>query len=161
MKKLSTITVSLIILSVQSPAGAQTVETIDGIRVIHNEKAKALEGITLSLVRVMGGLDVEDENLAFGSPYDVDMDSTGNIYVLDYRNSRIQMFNGKGEFIRSIGRPGQGPGDFQSVFSFDIDTADNLHGIGGRRPGAALGHHIQPADDQGGAGIQRFRRGAG
>jgi len=110
-------------------AAAQKVETVNGARVVHNEKGGhwgAKPQVRLELVRTIGGLGETDPNLAFSAPYDVVRDSAGNIYVLDVRDCRIQKIDAGGKFLKSIGRRGQGPGEFQSPFSMDIDDADNL-----------------------------------
>jgi sugar lactone lactonase YvrE len=108
----------------------QKVETVNGVRLVHNEK----EGrwgttlpIKLDLIRTIGGLEEPDPNLAFNAPYDIDVDSSGNIYVLDMANNRIQKLNPYGRFLKSIGRAGQGPGDLQRAFSMDIDSQDLLY----------------------------------
>lgn len=117
--------------------GAQKIETVNGVRVIHNEKGGQwgtnLE-VKLELVRTIGGLDAE-ENLSFNNPSDIVQDSTGNLYILDFGNKRIQMLDPEGKFIRSIGRKGQGPGEFQSPYSMDIDSDNSLFvfDLGSRR----------------------------
>jgi hypothetical protein len=118
-----------IFLAASAPSELQKIEAEDGVQIIHNEK----EGIwgkmpaaRLELVRVIGELEIPDPNLAFASPYDVVVDSKGNIYVLDQRNTRIQKLAPDGTFRQTIGRRGQGPGDFQAPFSMDIDGADRL-----------------------------------
>ncbi|GAF75344.1 unnamed protein product, partial [marine sediment metagenome] len=96
----------------------------------HNEKEGKWGNnpeIKLELIRTIGGLDAEDENLAFNAPYDIVLDATGNMYILDTGNKRIQKLNPEGKFIKTIGRQGQGPGEFQSPHSLDIDKADNLY----------------------------------
>lgn len=113
---------------VLSMAEAQKVETANGIRVVHNEKAGQWgekPAVKLELVRTIGGLDA-DENLSFNAPYDIVLDSAGNMYILDTGNNRIQKLGPQGKFIKTIGRQGQGPGEFQGVFSIDIDEQDNL-----------------------------------
>jgi hypothetical protein len=105
----------------------QEIETKRGIRLVHNQKSSLLPGVELKLIHKIGGLEEKDENLAFGSPYDVDIDSNQNIYVLDARNSHIQKLDPQGRFIQSIGRRGQGPGEFQGIFSFDIDSEDRIY----------------------------------
>lgn len=108
---------------------AQKIETVDGVRVVHNEKGgqwgKAPK-IALDLVRKIGDIDADDENLAFNMPGDVAMDAKGNIYVLDSSNARIQKFNAAGQYLATIGRKGQGPGDFVFPDSIDIDSAGRL-----------------------------------
>jgi hypothetical protein len=109
---------------------AQKIETAGGARIVHNEKGGAWGSnpkVRLELVRTIGGLDETDTNLAFGAPYDVLRDSAANIYVLDVRNGHVQKLDAGGKYVKTIGRRGQGPGEFQSPFSMDIDSADNLY----------------------------------
>jgi hypothetical protein len=110
-------------------SSAQRQETVNGVRLVHNEKGGAWAGspkVKIELVRMIGGLDEKDPNLAFSSPYDVVRDKAGNVFVLDSRECRVQMIDSEGRFLRSIGRRGQGPGEFQSPFSMDIDEAGLL-----------------------------------
>ena len=108
---------------------AQKVETVNGVRIVHNEKG-GLWGkrpqVVLELVRKIGDIEAEDENAAFHHPSDVDMDDIGNIYVLDTGNSRVQKFGPDGKYLATIGRKGQGPGEFIMPESLDIDSAGNL-----------------------------------
>jgi hypothetical protein len=108
----------------------QKVKAENEVRLVHNKKAGrwgTTPQVKLDLIRTMGGLEVSDSNLALNAPYDVDVDSSGNIYVLDEANNRIQKLNPDGRFLKSIGRAGQGPGDLQRAFSMDIDSQDLLY----------------------------------
>jgi hypothetical protein len=110
-------------------AAGQTIESVNGVRVVHNVKGGtwgADPKISLELIRTIGGPDEKDENLAFGSPYDLVRDSAGNLYCLDVRNCQIQKLGADGKYLKTIGRRGQGPGEFQSPFSMDIDEDSNL-----------------------------------
>jgi hypothetical protein len=116
---------------------AQKIETVDGVRIIHNEKGGkwgANPEVKLELVRTIGGLDTE-ENLSFKEPSDIVQDSVGNLYFLDAGNNRIQKLDSEGKFIKTIGRKGQGPGEFQRATSMDIDKDNNLFvfDLGSRR----------------------------
>lgn len=56
------------------------------------------------------GVDYGDENLMFGSVSAVFLDSDQLIYILDWRNDRIQKFDRDGHFLKSILiKKGQGP----------------------------------------------------
>ncbi len=111
-------------------AFAQEVEIVDGVRIVHNGKigkwGKDIQ-VSMELIRTLGGLDVEDDNLAFNSPRDIVIDSNGNLYILDYSNNGIQKLNSKGEYISTLGQQGQGPGDLSRPYSMDIDKDDNLY----------------------------------
>jgi hypothetical protein len=123
--------VPLILAVLAAPAAApgQKVETVDGVRVVHNEKG-GLWGktpkVALELVRKIGDIDTEDENLAFNYPSDVVADKDGNIYVLDSANARVQKFGPDGKYLATIGRKGQGPGEFMMPGDIDIDRDGNL-----------------------------------
>ncbi|MCX6559975.1 MAG: 6-bladed beta-propeller [Candidatus Aminicenantes bacterium] len=124
---------TLLLLSIL--VGAQQIETVNRVRVIHNEKGGKWGAdlkVRLELVRTIGGLDAE-ENLSFYNPSDIVRDSLGNIYILDSGNNRIQKLNPEGKYLKTIGRKGQGPGEFQEAYSMDIDEADDLFVLGSGR----------------------------
>jgi sugar lactone lactonase YvrE len=119
------------LLIARGPAAspAQKIETVDGVRVVHNIKG-GLWGktpqVALELVRKLGDVDTEDENLAFHYPSDVAVDGQGNIYVLDTGNTRVQKFGPDGKYLATIGRKGQGPGEFIMPEGINIDKDGNL-----------------------------------
>jgi sugar lactone lactonase YvrE len=117
------------LLALVAAPAAQKIETVDGVRVVHNVKG-GLWGktprISLELVRKIGDIDTEDEHLAFNYPSDVAVDTDGNIYILDAGNTRIQKFGPDGKYLATIGRKGQGPGEFILPDGLDIDRDGNL-----------------------------------
>ena len=119
--------VPLLVL-VAAPA-AQKIETVDGVRIVHNAKG-GLWGktprVALELVRKIGDVDTEDEHVAFNYPSDVAVDKDGAIYVLDAGNTRIQKFGPDGKYLATIGRKGQGPGEFIMPDGIDFDRDGNL-----------------------------------
>lgn len=50
----------------------------------------------------------------------VQTDKKGFMYVCDPKEKRITVINSDGDFVRHIGRPGQGPGEFQTLSSFQV-----------------------------------------
>lgn len=129
MKRLATILTALGVLCGANFVSAQKVENVNGARVVHNEKGgkfgKDLP-IAIKLVRSLGDVDSMDENLAFNYPGDITVDKAGNIYVLDSANNRIQKFGPDGKFLATMGRRGQGPGEFYNPDSFDFDAKGTL-----------------------------------
>ena len=59
---------------------------------------------------VIGG-DTEDSNYAFYRASDIEVAADGRIFVHDTGNHRVQVFDGNGAYIRTIGREGSGPGE--------------------------------------------------
>lgn len=96
---------------------------------VHNEKGgKWGENlpIKIELIRTIGDINTLDENLAFNMPSNIVLADTGNIYILDAGNCRVQKFDKEGNYIDTFGREGQGPGEFNSPTSLDINAEGNL-----------------------------------
>jgi hypothetical protein len=85
--------------------------------------------VELKFVRKLGDVDSDNENLAFQSPGDMVEDRAQNIYIADENDCRIMKFDKDGNFLKSFGRKGQGPGEFSSIRSLTIDSADQLHAL--------------------------------
>lgn len=93
----------------------QKIETVDGVKVVHNSGAGAWgksAKVTLEPVRTLGDVDTADENMAFYMPSAIVVDGAGDLYVLDTGNHRVQKFGPDGKYLATYGRQGQGPGEF-------------------------------------------------
>ena len=73
---------------------------------------------------------VPPQDQVFGTAVDVDADD--NLWVLDAGNHRVQVFSADGDFIRSLGGEGQGPGEFEQPSQMAI-VADTVVVRAGRR----------------------------
>lgn len=115
--------VSLLILVVscsqQRSKWQGTIEEVDGVTVVRNP------------IGAMYGEDVFqiDEELSIGEAEGrkeymfqrlrtLAVNANEDIYVLDYQAKHIKMFNKEGEYVCTIGKPGQGPGELQSPMNF-------------------------------------------
>ena len=61
----------------------------------------------------------------FNEPWNVALDSTGNVYVANCGGDCIQVFTAEGKFMRRFGKKGSGDGELNSPFSVSIDS-DNI-----------------------------------
>ena len=59
----------------------------------------------------------------FATVTGVTVDKSGNVFVADFYNNRIQKFTADGEFLTSFGTKGQGPGEFN--FAIAAAAADD------------------------------------
>ncbi|MBN1331780.1 carboxypeptidase-like regulatory domain-containing protein [Candidatus Dojkabacteria bacterium] len=60
-------------------------------------------------------------------PNDIAVDGSGDYYVSNYYNYRIEKFDSSGNFITNWGGQGSGDGQFQDTRSIVIDGADNIY----------------------------------
>jgi hypothetical protein len=81
----------------------------------------------------LGG-DSEDEEEFFGVISDIDIDETGQVYLLDSQLNQAKIYTKDGEFVRSIGREGEGPGEFRMPSSMFF-TKDNKVAVIQMMPG--------------------------
>jgi hypothetical protein len=104
-----------------------SVEEKDGVRIVHNPEAPFFGELELELEQDLSIGNEEDEQYFFYRAFRLGVDSEGNIYVMDAGNSRIQKFDSNGEYVQTIGKKGQGPGEFDSMFGFFIDQEDQIY----------------------------------
>ncbi len=117
------------------------------------------ESATIKLPEVwrLGG-DSEDEEEFFGVISDIDIDAAGNIYLLDSQLNEAKIYTKDGEFVRSIGREGEGPGEFRapsSMFFTKDDKVAVIQMMPGKivqltKDGQPSGEHPIPAAPDGG-----------
>jgi len=76
-----------------------------------------------------------DENYMFGSAVFFNTDEEGNFYVTDWDKKRILKYDPAGKYVLTIGRKGQGPGEFQgiTVARFDKDGSIYVTDLSNRR----------------------------
>jgi hypothetical protein len=75
------------------------------------------------------GVREGDENSMFGERIYFNIDDDENIYVTDWDRKRIQKYAPDGKFLLTIGREGQGPGEFQVVWGPEFDRDGNLYAV--------------------------------
>ncbi|HEX9699890.1 MAG TPA: 6-bladed beta-propeller [Acidobacteriota bacterium] len=66
-----------------------------------------------------------DPQRAFYRPQRVVPDADGNIYVLEQGNQRVQVFDARGNYVRTLGGEGQGPGELALPTELAV-TADRV-----------------------------------
>ena len=59
----------------------------------------------------------------FNYPMGIAVDSSGNVYVVDRYNDRIQKFNSSGTFLAKLGGSGSGDGQFLDPFDVAVDSS--------------------------------------
>jgi len=89
-----------------------TIEEVDGVTVVKNPKEPIFSKDVFSLEEELSIGEVEGrEEYMFSRIRSIAVDARERIYVLDYKEAHIKVFDKKGMYIRTIGRRGQGPGE--------------------------------------------------
>lgn len=115
---------------------AGEVSTVDGVVHVHNPADPPQPAVVLGTERLWehGG---DDDEIIFGVTGRILTDEDGNSYVLDQQLSEIQVFAPDGEWLRTIGREGEGPGEFR--FPGDMFFTPGGHiGVAQQFPGKII-----------------------
>src|SRR5439155_23590105 len=66
-------------------------------------------------------------NGQFNAPDGVATDGSGNVYVVDTFNNRIQKFSSTGTFLTTWGSSGTGNGQFNAPYGVTVDGSGNVY----------------------------------
>jgi len=72
------------------------------------------------------GSALEDAPDAFGHVWALEVDSEGRIYVADGRPPSVKVFGPDGAYRRTLGREGEGPGEFRWPVGLKLDPLERL-----------------------------------
>ena len=111
VKKISAIGLVILLSVILGCGSGVQRKEIDGVVHVINKDVTAEMDITVSLERTIGK-EMGDENYMFSTIGGVTIDDEGRLYVLDSLNHRIMVYSREGEYLRTIGRKGSGPGEF-------------------------------------------------
>jgi len=107
-----------------------TIEEVDGVTFVRNPEEglwdlKEEANVAIVKERQIGELDGPEEFL-FVYITDVAVNSKGDFYVADSKLNEVRKFNKDGEYLLTLGRFGQGPGEFQSVRTVCVNNHNEL-----------------------------------
>ena len=109
---------ALLLLSLLAlPAAAAwqgSVGSENGVELVKNPAAPAASELTLAPTQLwhLGAEEDADVSELFGRVSEALVDAAGNSYLLDTQLHEIRVFSPTGEFLKSLGRNGEGPGEF-------------------------------------------------
>lgn len=101
--------------------------TADGVTTMQNPATAMNKASSVKMEELwrLGG-DTDDEDEFFGVISDIEIDEKGNVYLLDSQLSEVKIYTSDGEYVRSIGREGEGPGEFRRPASLFFNKAGNV-----------------------------------
>jgi hypothetical protein len=107
------------------------IEKKDGVIIVSNPKKPIPKnGLKKRIVfkeELSIGVIEGEENYMFGSRVEFNVDKEGNFYVSDFDNHRTQKYDPQGKYLLTIGRKGQGPGEFESLSRVQFNKESNFY----------------------------------
>jgi hypothetical protein len=79
------------------------------------------------------GAEENGNGIVFGATSDIGVNSDGQLLVADGDAKVIYVFSESGDSLHTFGRPGNGPGEFESIRDLDIGPGDSVFVWDGRR----------------------------
>ncbi len=106
----------LILSACKKPVDKARVEIIDAVEYVHNIETPLHPNkkITFEEDLSIGGEDEKGKIILF-RPQRFIVDQNENIYIIDIQDQVIKVFDPNGKYLRTIGRKGEGPGEFKSI----------------------------------------------
>jgi 6-bladed beta-propeller len=141
--------------------------TVDGATIVNNPETPAFGDVRQELRELWRRGGESDEEIFFGTIAEFLHDEDGNLFLLDGQLSEIQVFDPEGELMRTVGRQGEGPGEFQNGADMFWAPGGDI-GVAQAWPGKIV--MVTPEGDPGstfalpyrdGGGWQSVTRGAG
>jgi hypothetical protein len=117
-----------------SPEYPVIIESVDGVKTVKNPsfpkdgvvKYKCIEEFSI-------GEGDEYTEVVLNRPIHLQLDSQGFIYVMDWGDTNIKVFDQSGKQVRTVGKKGQGPGEFDTPAYFKIGKNDRIVLLDGRQ----------------------------
>jgi hypothetical protein len=102
----------------QSAEWKGIIEEVDGIIVVKNPKKPMYGEGVFSMEEDLTLGEKEGREEYMFSRIIIDVDDNENIYILDVKASNIRVFDKNGKHLKTFGKIGQGPGEFQKPIDF-------------------------------------------
>lgn len=100
------------------------IQEVDGLKVYKNMDRPSVKELIISVKKAFE-LRFDDEtvnqpgrNIVW--PRFLDLDSDGNIYIVDIGTTSVKKFSANGSFIKSFGKEGGGPGEMQKPYMLAV-----------------------------------------
>jgi hypothetical protein len=136
MKKNNIVTLAILFFSVliifvacakQKPKWKGTIEVVDGITLVKNPKEPIYDNDIFHMEEELNiGEAKGKEEYMFSQIGSIAVDDEERIFVSDWKESHIKVFDKDGNYLMTVGRKGQGPGEFESVTAIQITNQKEL-----------------------------------
>jgi len=112
----------------QNPPSAWkgVVTTEEGIKLVRNPRDPLYGEFAFQLQEDLKIGDPTRDDYYFPRGVSIAVDREGNLYAADFGNKRVQMYDRSGRYLRTIGRTGQGPGEYGFPGNVEVDADGNV-----------------------------------
>ncbi|NIQ17481.1 MAG: 6-bladed beta-propeller, partial [Candidatus Aenigmarchaeota archaeon] len=112
----------------QKAHGRVSIEEENGVTIVKNPTKPLNPELQIIFEEELTiGVKEGDENCMFGNQVFVNADDEGYIYVTDQDRRIVRKYDSDGNFLQSISRPGQGPGEFQDMSEVRFTSEGNIY----------------------------------
>jgi hypothetical protein len=102
-------------------------EEVDGVMIVKNPKEPMYGEDIFSLAEELSiGKAKGREEYMFSQIRSIAVDKKERIYVLDTKEAHVKVFDKNGDYIKTVGRKGQGPGEMSLPFSICITSQNEI-----------------------------------
>lgn len=91
-----------------------------------------ISSFSFDTVLEIGSDEQADENYLLGRVTGIAVDSSKRIIVADEMSMRITLYDAEGNYVKSLGDRGSGPGEFQAITSMTLNKDQHLVVMDGR-----------------------------
>jgi len=104
-----------------------TIEEVDGVTLVKNPKEPIYDNDIFHMEEELNIGEAEGkEEYMFSQIGSIAVDDEERIFVSDWKESHIKVFDKDGNYLMTIGRKGQGPGEFESIAAIQITNQKEL-----------------------------------
>lgn len=96
-----------------------------------NNPAQPENGVIKTSMEEQWRIGGDDEDLFFGTVERVHLGPDGNIYILDGQLCQVQVISPDGEFLRSVSKEGDGPGEVRQPGDFFVSPDGSINILNG------------------------------
>ena len=90
-------------------------------------RAQGEEAMSLRLEEVLAIGSLADDESSFGRISDVAWDGRGRLLVADDFGPHLKVFESDGSYVQTVGREGEGPGEFSAPSKIVVDASDSVY----------------------------------
>jgi len=110
----------------QKNAWKGRVENKDGVSIVYNPEKPVYGEVRLDLREELSLGREDDERYLISGWGPLAVNAAGNIAIYNYKDAVIREYDASGTYLRTFGRKGQGPGEYQFVQSLFYDENGRL-----------------------------------